>query len=814
MLNALPTPSTATGLQSNLLPSLAAEAPGQRAAIEARQGFAALMQQQADLRSADLKTADLKLAEASASRARADESRPPAAAPTRSTAVADDTRAPRQEPAKAAATPAASRPAKTSEGSAGKPADRAERTKTTRPEGSSPPAKEVHDETTAASDKTAAAAAVAAGAAPGPADAPAALTEGAADLALAAAVAASRRPPSPLPGGREQGNSGRPDAAAFDDQPIPRLPRTTATEATAAAARLAAALSPKLTADALEPMAQDAQAADANAKDPAEAGASTLNPEPASLQPWLQAQAMVTHWRPVGDDTTPTTEADPPGLQVQATDAPDAAAPLADEPALQARRPALVAPPDLRAAGGAAPALATPATDAPADPITDGALISTAPTPQDAARAWADEARHANPARTTDVPGIGQRGRWRPEPEQADADRATPQRPDATGPGLQAPAHTDASALPSPTLANQPAPAVPTSPLPVATDQRPDPATAPTPATAAQLALANAAGAPARGLNDPATPGARSAGERPLTGRAERAAERATVMQDTSRPDGPRAIGAESLSAAHQPVDAVAERPSPSQVVDARSDAASAANAKVPEAALANGGLPNRAAEGALPAQAGVQAPTARTEAPGRLELSRAEAPPAATANAPAPGSLPQAQVGAPATPATNAFAPLLTAAAAPPPAEARIAVPLNSPEFAPALGAQISVFTRDGVQTARLQLNPAEMGPITVQIALDGSAARVDFQADVAATRDVIEASLPALAGALQDAGLTLAGGGVFQHAPGQQQQPEGQASQPGRGAGHADSTRTGQLAEPATPVVTARRGLVDLVA
>jgi flagellar hook-length control protein FliK len=118
-------------------------------------------------------------------------------------------------------------------------------------------------------------------------------------------------------------------------------------------------------------------------------------------------------------------------------------------------------------------------------------------------------------------------------------------------------------------------------------------------------------------------------------------------------------------------------------------------------------------------------------------------------------------------------------------------------------------------VQTARLQLNPAEMGPISVQIALDGSAARVDFQADVAATREVIEASLPALAGALQDAGLTLAGGGVFQHAPGQQQQqPDGQAAMAHRAAGRADLNTAGGPAEAAAPVTVRSRGLVDLVA
>ena len=148
-------------------------------------------------------------------------------------------------------------------------------------------------------------------------------------------------------------------------------------------------------------------------------------------------------------------------------------------------------------------------------------------------------------------------------------------------------------------------------------------------------------------------------------------------------------------------------------------------------------------------------------------------------------------------------------------PVEARISAPLDSPTFAPALGAQISLFARDGVQTARLQLNPAEMGPIAVQIAVDGNAARIEFQADRAATREVLEASLPALAGALQDAGLTLTGGGVFQQHPGRQAPPEpGPASVPARlsaqGTG-LDAVAGGLAAanRQRTP-----RGLVDLVA
>ena len=151
---------------------------------------------------------------------------------------------------------------------------------------------------------------------------------------------------------------------------------------------------------------------------------------------------------------------------------------------------------------------------------------------------------------------------------------------------------------------------------------------------------------------------------------------------------------------------------------------------------------------------------------------------------------------------------------------EARV----DSPLFAPALGSQLSLLARDGVKSALLQLHPAEMGPISVQIALDGNAVRIDFQALRADTRGFIEASLPALAGALQDAGLTLAGGGVFEQAPGRQPQPQPQAqpqpqpqAEAGQGARQAATAHSGPAGQPdSAPSArrTAPRGLVDLVA
>ena len=113
-------------------------------------------------------------------------------------------------------------------------------------------------------------------------------------------------------------------------------------------------------------------------------------------------------------------------------------------------------------------------------------------------------------------------------------------------------------------------------------------------------------------------------------------------------------------------------------------------------------------------------------------------------------------------------------------PFETTLRAALGTPEFAPALGMQLSLLARDGISEARLNLHPAEFGPITVQIALDGSFAQVNLSAEHASTRQALEQALPMLASALRDAGLTLSGGGVFQ------QTPQGQA------AAHEQAQRT----------------------
>jgi flagellar hook-length control protein FliK len=141
---------------------------------------------------------------------------------------------------------------------------------------------------------------------------------------------------------------------------------------------------------------------------------------------------------------------------------------------------------------------------------------------------------------------------------------------------------------------------------------------------------------------------------------------------------------------------------------------------------------------------------------------------------------------------------------------------PVQAPEFREALATQVSMLAKDGVQQASLQLNPAHMGPISVQISMDGTQARVDFAVDSAATRQIVEAGLPELASALRDAGLTLSGGGVSQQSSqsAQQEASARQGGQPGgtrQGRGGSDE---GAPPPPPRRNVTLSPGGLDLYA
>ncbi len=151
--------------------------------------------------------------------------------------------------------------------------------------------------------------------------------------------------------------------------------------------------------------------------------------------------------------------------------------------------------------------------------------------------------------------------------------------------------------------------------------------------------------------------------------------------------------------------------------------------------------------------------------------------------------------------------------------AQLHLQSPLHAPAFAPELGARLSVLAADGVQEAQLHLNPAEMGPVQVQIVLEGQQAQISFHAEHAETRQVLEQSLPDLAAALRDSGLTLSGGGVFQQArdPSAQTESRGDEGRKADGRGSRREMRVdgagSDLAASPGPMRRSQ-GVVDLYA
>lgn len=204
-----------------------------------------------------------------------------------------------------------------------------------------------------------------------------------------------------------------------------------------------------------------------------------------------------------------------------------------------------------------------------------------------------------------------------------------------------------------------------------------------------------------------------------LDGKADLAAEPPTTPGMRKLPDSPRAP-----RHADDPARAIAATDGSSSPL--------AQEAAVPLSAL--GGSPGRDGAPAAPSGAGS---TSSSLHPFAAELARAS------------------HVGSAALDASTAA-----------PAQASIATPVHSPEFMPRLAGELLVLTKNGVHEARVQVHPAELGPIAVQISLDGSAAQIRLVADSAVTRSVLEQGMPTLAAALHESGLTLTGGGVFQQA------------------------------------------------
>ena len=362
-------------------------------------------------------------------------------------------------------------------------------------------------------------------------------------------------------------------------------------------------------------------------------------------------------------------------------------------------------------------------------------LSQSPQSPQRPQRSFAREMERARPKEAAPAP--------RPNAEsQAHAARnAAPTAAQAHA-GTAPPAHGKTAAT-APRSRTEPSPKPSTEAEPSATDLRdgqagksvePDDAAAAAAADLISLMAGLMTPAAPAGLMAPAAPAAPAAQAAP-------AATQGLAAHD----------GAAATAAAHAV--GVRHRESGHENDDLR--AATAVNAMLAPGKIAAEADSGTGGHGALRDDAAASAPSARSQ---RSDTALFALPQLA---APAPLSL---------------LSPSPAGTASATPYAAQIAAPVGSPDFAPGLSAQLSVMVRDGLQEARLHLNPPEMGPITVQIQIEGLEAQVMMVAEQAPTRQALEQAMPTLASALREGGLTLTGGGVFEQAP---QQTEQQAQQ-----------------------------------
>jgi len=192
-----------------------------------------------------------------------------------------------------------------------------------------------------------------------------------------------------------------------------------------------------------------------------------------------------------------------------------------------------------------------------------------------------------------------------------------------------------------------------------------------------------------------------------------------------------------------------------------------------------------------------------------------------ATAMAAAPGGLPAPHGSVPAGLLQTAQA-LAPAPLAAPAHQAALASHPMSPAFAGDLTAEVKLMVDGGLQQAELRLNPADLGPIRIQLQVDAQSqtAGVTFAAAHAATREGIEQSLPVLRDMLASQGLSLGHAGVSSgHGGGAaQQQAQEQTRMAGErrgrgGDGHGLGGHGG-LGAAATVTVRVPRGMLDLYA
>ncbi|WP_105632027.1 flagellar hook length control protein FliK [Cronobacter dublinensis] len=147
----------------------------------------------------------------------------------------------------------------------------------------------------------------------------------------------------------------------------------------------------------------------------------------------------------------------------------------------------------------------------------------------------------------------------------------------------------------------------------------------------------------------------------------------------------------------------------------------------------------------------------------------------------------------------------------------AQVTAPFGTPDWQNSVSQHISLFTRNGQQSAELHLHPEELGAVQISLKLDDNMAQIQMVSPHSHVRAALEAALPTLRTQLAESGIQLGQSNISsENFSGQQQQNNPQQSASSRGGnGFSLGGEDEAIATPASLQAAARgNGAVDIFA